>query len=142
VGLIARQIEAAGIPTLCMTSALSITRAVNPPRAAFVDFPLGHTTGKPHEPALQRAILRDALAGFESLQEPGSVLTLPYEWAEDDAWKDAVMRPDPSAAGDSHADDRKERSAEPQYQTERDRTLADAALAKGECESCVFLEGA
>jgi len=44
-----------------MTSALDITRAVNPPRAVFVNFPLGHQTGKPHQPELQRAIVRDAM---------------------------------------------------------------------------------
>ena len=53
MGLIARQIEAVGIPTLSMTSALSITRAVHPPRGAFLDYPLGHTTGKANEPGLQ-----------------------------------------------------------------------------------------
>ena len=139
MGLIARQIEAAGIPTLCMTSALSITRSVNPPRAAFLDFPLGHTTGKPHDAALQREILVDALDGFDSLYEPGSVKRLPYEWAEDDAWKDRVMRSDPGASDASLSDDRRERSTEPQYQSERDRELADEALAKGECGTCVFL---
>ena len=64
MGLVARHVEAAGIPTLCMTSAQDITRAVNPPRAAFLDFPLGHTTGKPHEPDLQRRILVQALSSF------------------------------------------------------------------------------
>jgi len=66
VGLVARSAEAAGIPTLCLASALDITRAVNPPRAAFLDFPLGHTAGKPGDPELQRAILADALSSFAS----------------------------------------------------------------------------
>ena len=60
VGLIARAVEAAGIPTLSMTSAWSITASVNPPRAAFVDYPLGHTTGQPHDRADQlRIVLQD-----------------------------------------------------------------------------------
>jgi hypothetical protein len=87
VGLIARELEAAGIATLCMTSALDITRAVNPPRAAFLDYPLGHTTGKPYDPELQRAIMRGALAAFESLTTPGSVKILPFVWSEDETWK-------------------------------------------------------
>ncbi len=140
MGLIARQVEAAGIPTLCMTSALSITRAANPPRAAFLDYPLGHTTGKPREPELQRSILRDALGGFASLTEPGSVATLDYAWASDDAWKDGAMRADPDAgASRSEApDDRVERRDAPQYQTERDRELAEQALASGGCATCIF----
>ena len=33
-----------------MTSAYDITQAVNPPRAVFVNYPLGHQTGKPDDP--------------------------------------------------------------------------------------------
>jgi hypothetical protein len=124
-----------------MTSALSITRAVNPPRAAFVDFPLGHTTGKPHEPELQRSILVEALRAFEAIAEPGSVATLPFSWAENDAWKDLVMRPDPERGGASAVDERTERTDAPQYQTEHDRERAEAALARGGCRGCVFLRG-
>ena len=84
VGLIARVVEAAGIPTLCMTSALDITRAVNPPRAVFVNFPLGHQTGKPHQPDQQRAIVRDALRAFETIARPGTIVELPYVWDPND----------------------------------------------------------
>jgi len=138
VGLIAREIEARGIPTLSMTSALSITQAVNPPRAAFVDYPLGHTTGKPHAPDLQRSLVLDALQAFDTLDEPGGTVTLPYAWAEDDAWKDRVMRPDPAGHGSGAVDERTERSDTPQYQADRDRELAEAALAEGGCKGCVF----
>jgi hypothetical protein len=138
VGLIAREIEQHGIPTLSMTSALSITKAANPPRAAYLDFPLGHTAGKPHQPRLNHDIVRDALAGFETLRQPGQVLTLPYEWADDDAWKDGVMRP--RSPAEKHDDSRVERDATPQYQTEQDRALADAELARGGCATCVWLD--
>ena len=87
MGLVARHVEAAGIPTLCMTSALDITRSVNPPRAAFLDFPLGHTTGAPNDPELQRKILADALSSFTSMTAPGSVKRLPYRWSGDEGWK-------------------------------------------------------
>jgi D-proline reductase (dithiol) PrdB len=142
VGLIARQVEAAGIATVCLSSALSITEAVRPPRAVFVDFPLGHTAGRPHDPALQRAIVRDALRAFETLREPGGVVRLPYAWGADDAWKEGVLRPRPeaAAAGAPGADERSARVGVPQYQCERDRELAEAALASGGCPTCVFLE--
>lgn len=136
MGLIAREVEAAGIPTLSMSSAFSITRSVNPPRAAYLDFPLGHTTGKPGDAEGQRQILRDALRVFASLATPGQIETLRYTWADDDAWKDRVMRPDP-AGGSTHDDDRIERYDTPQYQCDLDEQLAAAA---GECETCVFLE--
>ena len=126
VGLIARYAEAAGISTLCMTSALDITRAVHPPRAAFLDYPLGHTTGKPHQPALQRAILRAALEGFTSLTTPGSVKMLPFRWSEDEDWKDTAQR---------GPDDRRPRYETPQYQNEADRQCAEAnaPAASGVC---------
>ena len=39
-----------------------ITEKVRTPRALFVDTPLGYPLGKPNDPALQTAILREALA--------------------------------------------------------------------------------
>jgi hypothetical protein len=116
VGLVARHAEAAGIPTLCMTSARDITRAVNPPRAAFLDFPLGHTTGKPHEPDLQRRILVEALLSFETMTAPGSMKDLPFRWSEDEEWK---------AKAFAEGDDRAPRHDTPQYQVEEDRRRAE-----------------
>ena len=88
VGLIAREVEAAGIPTLCMTSAYDITQAVNPPRAVFLNYPLGHQTGKPDDPEGQRAILRDALGALETISKPGTIVDLPYVWdANDRRWE-------------------------------------------------------
>ncbi len=127
MGLVARHVEAAGIPTLCMTSALDITRAVRPPRAAFLDYPLGHTTGKPGEPALQRRILVEALEAFSSLSAPGEVKILPFRWSEDDGWKDEVY---------AYGDDRLPRRDTPQYQSEEDRRLAEGAGAPS-CPACV-----
>ena len=62
VGLIARQLEAAGIPTVSLTSARDITAAANPPRAVFVDYPLGHTSGRVDDHALNRQIVTELLS--------------------------------------------------------------------------------
>lgn len=142
MGLIAREIEKHGIPTICLTSALSITRAVNPPRAVYVDFPLGHTTGKANDRPLQRRIMIDTLSALDSIQVPGDIRMLPYQWAQDDAWKDTVMRPqqDAQTADTEQRDDRLSRTTKPQYQNPADRRAAEAALAAGGCRGCVFLE--
>jgi hypothetical protein len=129
VGLIAREIESRGIATLSLTSAYSITRAVNPPRAAFLDFPLGHTAGKAHDAALQDAVISSALQAFEKIESPGTIVRLPFQWSQNDDWKDSVMRPRGDGDEAAHEDDRSERSATPQYQTEEDRLLAEAADA-------------
>ena len=130
MGLIARYAETQGMSTLCMSSALDITKAVNPPRAVFLDFPLGHTTGKPHDPDLQRAILVEALDAFTSLNKPGSVKILPFQWSQDSAWKEAAMV--------GKEDDRMPRYDTPQYQCEEDRCRADEsavdACTTGEVE--------
>ena len=126
MGLVARHVEAAGIPTLCMTSALDITRAVNPPRAAFLDFPLGHTTGVPNAPDLQRKILADALSSFASMTAPGSVKMLPYRWSDDEGWK---------AKAFAEGDERLPRHDTPQYQNEEDRRRAEGSGAPA-CPVC------
>jgi hypothetical protein len=107
VGLIARAVEEGGIPTLTMTSALDITRAVKPPRSVFVNFPLGHQTGKPDDPEIQRAILRDALRAFESISAPGPIVELPYVWdPADNIWEERDYRPGfmPRTPGREEAD--------------------------------------
>jgi len=120
-------VEAAGIPTLCLSSAIDITRAVNPPRAAFLDFPLGHTAGKPGDAGLQRSILADALASFDEMTAPGSIRPLPYRWSEDEGWKEKAF-----AGGD----ERLPRHDSPQYQTEDDRKKAEDPASRSSCPIC------
>ena len=127
MGLIARRVEADGIPTTSLTSALSITRSVNPPRAAFLDYPLGHTAGKAKDPALQREIVAAALATVDELEQPGAVKMLPHRWSRDDDWKLEAML---------NGDTRSHRSSSPEYQCEADRALAAAAR---DCPTCIFL---
>jgi len=119
VGLVSRAIERKGVPTLSMTSAHSITASANPPRAAFTDFPLGHTCGPPDRPVEQRSIMRDALALFETLEQPG-IVELGYAWPA--PWKAAALRPE---------DHRTPRHDTPQYQNQDDRTAAVAAYGVG-----------
>jgi len=77
-----------------MTSALDITQAVKPPRAVFLNFPLGHQTGKPHQPELQRRIVREALKCFETIARPGEIVELPYVWDPNDrTWEDRDYTP-------------------------------------------------
>ncbi len=54
-------IEGAGIPTVSTTVLREITQKVKPPRALFVDRPLGYPLGAPNDAELQRQILRAAL---------------------------------------------------------------------------------
>ena len=52
---------------------------MGPPRAiAPVGFSLGDCLGSPHQPALQRRVLLDALRRWEAREEPGNIWELNY----------------------------------------------------------------
>jgi len=82
VGLIARKLEEAGLPTVMIGSCRDMMAQVRPPRSVFVDFPLGRQCGKPGDKALQRSILLDALRVLAEASAPGEIVDLPYEWGE------------------------------------------------------------
>lgn len=84
--------EEAGISTTSVTSALDISQLVKPPRAAFLNFPLGHQTGKLLDQELQLNIVKDCLNLLRTATEPGKIAELPYRWAEDDSWEEKALR--------------------------------------------------
>ena len=87
----ARIVEDAGIPTVVIGSARDIMEAVKPPRAVFVNYPLGRQSGKPFDRENQMAIVKDAFEALKSLKEPGKIVDLPYRWSEDDSWEKAEV---------------------------------------------------
>jgi len=68
VGLLAGEIEKRGIATTSVSTLREVTEKVRPPRALFVDVPLGYPLGRPHDVELQTRILR---AAFALLSRPG-----------------------------------------------------------------------
>jgi hypothetical protein len=94
VGLVARHLEANGIPTVTFTCARDITEAVRPPRSVFVDYPLGSTCGRPFDPANQRAVILAGLRLLETGRTPGEIVDLPYVWSEDETWKRLIFSPE------------------------------------------------
>ena len=88
VGLIARKIEEAGIPTTYIGSCRDIMISVKAPRSAFVNFPLGRQCGKPNTPALQKKILLDGLSLLTTAKTPGELVDLDYDWGQPFGWPD------------------------------------------------------
>jgi D-proline reductase (dithiol) PrdB len=84
VGLLARELEAAGIATVLIGVSPEAIEKVAPPRALLLRFPLGHVLGEPGNRAQQLTVLQDALAVLEGAQEPGTVVTSPYRWRRED----------------------------------------------------------
>src|SRR6202022_3731410 len=64
--LVARHLEADGIPTVVMGCAKDIVEHAAVPRLLFSDFPLGNSTGKPHDVASQALTLELALRLLET----------------------------------------------------------------------------
>jgi D-proline reductase (dithiol) PrdB len=100
VGLIAREIEAAGVPTVTMTSAWDITAAIAPPRSVYVHAPLGHQTGVAGDDDGNRALVRNALAAGLGIEQPGQIARLPWRWPFADDWEARTYTPDHTATGE------------------------------------------
>ena len=80
MGLIARAVEAAGIPTVCLSLTKDLTAAVGVPRALFVKWPLGHPLGEPYNVLQQRTLIYDALQLLLTAQQPGIIAEPGYRW--------------------------------------------------------------
>jgi D-proline reductase (dithiol) PrdB len=82
VGLVARVIEAAGVPTLTLNMIWAYQRLVGMPRVAAIEHPFGRPFGDVGDARTQRAVLLAALRTFELAREPGHVEHLPFRWHE------------------------------------------------------------
>lgn len=118
MSLIARHFESLGLPTLILGSALDILTSGNPPRAKFVNYPLGFESGRFRDQADQLSVVREALNGFDDMTQP-AIDPLAFEWHE--GWNMIHEREK------GKLDSRSPRTLEPQYQNEEDRIAAEAA---------------
>ncbi len=85
--LVARHLEANGIPTVLMGCAKDIVEHAAAPRFLFSDFPLGNSAGKPHDPASQDETLALALHLLEAAPGPQTTMQSPLRWNDDGKWK-------------------------------------------------------
>ena len=91
MSLVARCLEADGIATVVLGSALDIVEHCGVPRFAFTDFPLGNPCGRPWDRAMQGQVVASAMALFETAAGPRTTLRLPYRWGGDESWRDNYM---------------------------------------------------
>ena len=80
MGLIARVIEAAGIPTICVIGLREIAEQVRPPRALHLKWPFGHPLGEPGNRAQQLSVLHYALTALYTVEESGTILDPGWRW--------------------------------------------------------------
>ena len=121
VCLIARHLEAEGLPTIVVGSTLDIMVAGRPPRALFIDYPLGHSVGPPFDTEIQTRIVRTGLACLTDIQTAGEIRHMDLVWPHGDTWK----HDERTGKG---GDFRTARDLTPRYQTDDDRVLAEGAV--------------
>ena len=80
MGLLAREVEAAGVTTVGLALVREVAVATRAPRLLFVRWPFGHALGEPGQVEQQRTVLRDMLSMARRASRPGVVVDLPYRW--------------------------------------------------------------
>ena len=91
MSLVARHLEAHGIPTVVLGSARDIVEQCGVPRFVFTDFPLGNPCGKPGDTNMQRTIVGMALDLLETARYPLTTLQTPFRWDEIGEWRETYM---------------------------------------------------
>jgi hypothetical protein len=85
--LLARYLEANGIPTVLMGAAKDIVEYCGVPRFLFSDFPLGNAAARPNDPESQTLNFELALRLLESAPASRTTLQSPLVWSADPDWK-------------------------------------------------------
>ena len=78
--VLARWIEAAGIPTVIVTMMPAVAEERRAPRIVGVEFPFGHAFGMPHDNAMHRDVLELALRVLAGASAPGTHVDYDLEW--------------------------------------------------------------
>jgi D-proline reductase (dithiol) PrdB len=72
LGIIARAIEAEGMPSMLISVDTSVTDMVRPPRTAYYRGELGSISGKPNYREYQFRVLDEAIRWIETFDQPGA----------------------------------------------------------------------
>jgi hypothetical protein len=82
VPVLARHIEAAGIPTVVVTMMPDTAQQLVTPRVVGVEFPFGHPFGLPNDRDTQRLVLGTALRVLAGAASPGTRVDIDHEWPQ------------------------------------------------------------
>lgn len=96
MSLVARHLEANGIPTAIIGSARDVVEHCGVPRLLFTDFPLGNPCGHPWDREMQEAIVRQAIGFLATAPGPRTTVQAAFGWkADDPEWRARYGRVDP-----------------------------------------------
>ncbi|HEB90339.1 MAG TPA: hypothetical protein ENI85_12280 [Deltaproteobacteria bacterium] len=82
MGLVCRLLEERGIATTYVATGRDLTALVKPPRALFVNHPMGNNFGPANDPETQREIVRRALGLVETVEVGGTIVDMPTNWTK------------------------------------------------------------
>ena len=96
--MLARWIEAAGIPTVVVTMMPAVAEERRAPRIVGVEFPFGHAFGMPNDRVMQRCVLELALRVLAGAAAFAARVDLDIQWPVDlraayKAWQPKVASP-------------------------------------------------
>ena len=78
--VLARTIEALGIPTVTVTMMPDLAAKFRLSRIVGVEFPFGHSFGTPHNNALMDVVAKATAQALNEAQAPGYRLDVQAEW--------------------------------------------------------------
>ncbi len=87
LSLVARHLEANGVPTVLIGAAKDIVETCGVPRFVFSDFPLGSAAARPFDPASQDSTMELALRMLEGAPAPRSTVQNPLRWNGSPEWR-------------------------------------------------------
>ena len=91
MSLVARHLEANGIPTVVIGTARDIVEHCGVARFVFTDFPLGNPVGEPEKRNMQRQIFAMALDLLEAAEGPNTTVRAPFDWSGGARWKELIF---------------------------------------------------
>jgi hypothetical protein len=96
--VLARTFEAAGLSTILVTNMPYWADKTGIPRTLAVEFPFGHTLGLPHNTAMQKRVIFQALQVLETAKESGTIVHSKEEWPQPvdkalTAWQPEIQSP-------------------------------------------------
>lgn len=96
MSLVARILEANGIATVVIGSAMDVVTYCGVPRYVHSDLPLGNPCGVPYDRLMQRSIVITALSLLEDATRPNSVIRSCAKWSGMPHWRDDYSKVDDS----------------------------------------------
>ena len=91
--MLARTLESFGLATVLVTGMPYWAERIGVPRTLAVEYPFGHTLGRPHDRAGQLRVVRQALTVLESAAAPGTIVHSPEQWDEETEAATAAWQP-------------------------------------------------